>query len=206
LISGHRMELEGLKIVHALPGRVRLRVAKVKGNPAMARRAQEKLAKVPGIKQVEAKADTGSLLILYDLADLFSEESLDTLSVTLEELFPEIEVATLMAGLMSLTENPGAGSAVAQGITDSFGAINTGIRKITGGLDLKVLAPLALIFLGLRTLWTSEKITAPSWSNLLWFGFSAFVMLNRGLVEGDSGLPSGKQAPISSDKQALLEG
>jgi hypothetical protein len=191
------MELEGLKIVHALPGRVRLRVTKVKGNPAMARRTQEKLAKVPGIKQVEAKADTGSLLILYDLAGLFCEESLDTLSVTLEELFPEIEVATLMAGLMSLTENPGAGagSATAQGITDSFGAINAGIGKITGGLDLKVLAPLALILLGLRTLWTSEKITSPSWSNLLWFGFATFVMLNRGLVEGDSGLPAVKASP-----------
>jgi hypothetical protein len=202
------MELEGLKIVHALPGRVRLKVAKVKGNPAMARRAQEKLAKVPGIKQVEAKADTGSLLVFYDLAGLFSEEALGTLSVTLEELFPEIEAATLMAGLMSLTENPGpsANSAVAQGITESFGAINTGIRKFTGGLDLKVLVPLALVFLGLRTLWTSQKITSPSWSNLLWFGFATFVMLNRGLVEGDGGLPAGKASPDQGSKTGFTEG
>ena len=60
------MEIEGLKVVHALPGRVRLKVAKVKGNLAMARKAQEKLAKVPGIKQVEAQPGTGSLLIHYD--------------------------------------------------------------------------------------------------------------------------------------------
>ena len=38
------MELEGLKVVHGLPGRVRLRAAKIKGNPALARQAQEKLA------------------------------------------------------------------------------------------------------------------------------------------------------------------
>ena len=94
-----------------------------------------------------------------------------------------------MAGLLSLTENPGAGtgSAIAAGITDSFGALNTGIGKITGGLDLKILVPVALIFLGLRGLWTSEKVISPSWSNLLWFGFASFVMLNRGLVEGSSG-------------------
>lgn len=183
------MEIEGLKVVHALPGRVRLKVARVKGNPALARRAQEKLAKVPGIKQVEAKPGTGSLLIHYDTEHLFSMASLEILSATLGELFPEIEVATLMTGLMPLTENPGAGtgSALAEGITGSFSALNTGLSNITGGLDLKVLVPLALIFFGLRGLWAAEKIAAPSWSNLLWFGFASFVMLNRGLVEGTDG-------------------
>ena len=125
------MVIEGLKVVHALPGRVRLKVARVKGNPALARQAQEKLAQVPGIKRVEAKADTGSLLIHYDLDDLFSTASLEMLSATLGELFPEIEIATLMAGLMSLTENPAAGTgpAIAAGITDTFGGINTATRE-----------------------------------------------------------------------------
>ena len=54
------MELEGLKVIHALPGRVRLRVAKVKGNPGLARQAQEKLAQVPGIRQVEANPAPGA--------------------------------------------------------------------------------------------------------------------------------------------------
>jgi Heavy metal associated domain 2 len=184
------MELEGLKVVHALPGRVRLKAAKVKGNPALARRAEKKLAQVPGIKQVEARASTGSLLIHYDLEDLFSEASLEALSATLGELFPEIEVGALMAGLLSLTENPavgGAGSAMAEGITGSLSALNTGVSKITGGLDLKVLVPLGLIFWGLRGILAAEKISPPSWSNLLWFGFASFIMLNRGLVEGSSG-------------------
>ena len=64
------MKIAGLEVVHAMPGRVRLKVARVKGNPALARQAQEKLAKVPGIRQVEAKAGTGSLLIHYDLEEL----------------------------------------------------------------------------------------------------------------------------------------
>jgi hypothetical protein len=200
------MEIEGLKVAHALPGRVRLKVAKVKGNPALARRAAEKLAQVPGIKQVEAKADTGSLLIHYELADLFSEEALDTLSVTLEELFPEIEVATLMAGLMSLTEDPGAvagaGSAVAQGISGSLSALNTEVRRFTGGLDLRLLAPLTLIFLGLRGLWKTEKVTFPAWSDYLWFGFSSLVMLNRGLVEGHSEAVAEKSPDFNAGLQA----
>jgi hypothetical protein len=186
------MEIEGLKVVHALPGRVRLKVAKVKGNPALARQAQEKLAQVPGIRQVEAKPGTGSLLIHYDTDHLFSTASLEILSVTLGELFPEIEALTLAAWLASLAEGPGAGtgSALAEGITGSFSALNTGVRNITGGLDLKVLVPLALIFFGVRGLWASEKITVPSWSNLLWFGFASFVMMNRGLVEGPAETPA----------------
>jgi hypothetical protein len=55
------MEIEGLKVVHALPGRVCLKVAKVKGNPALARQTQEKLAQVPGIRQVKAKPGMHSL-------------------------------------------------------------------------------------------------------------------------------------------------
>lgn len=190
------MEIEGLKVVHALPGRVRLKVAKIKGNPAMARKAEEKLAKVPGIRQVEAKPGTGSLLIHYDTEHLFSMASLEILSATLGELFPEIEAVTMATWLGSLVENPGTepGSALAEGVTGTFSALNARVRNITGGLDLKVLVPLALIFFGLRGLWVSEKTASPSWSNLLWFGFASFVMLNRGLVEGTEGTVGGKMA------------
>jgi len=192
------MELEGLKVVHALPGRVRLRVAKVKGNPALARQAQKKLAQVPGIRQVEAIPGTGSLLIHYDGDRLFSAASLEILSETLAELFPEIEVLSLAAGLASLAETPGAGAAtgppLAAGLTGSLQAANAQLAKLTGGLDLKLLAPLALILFGLRRLWVAEKATSPSWFDYLWFGFASFVMLNRGLVEGGSGAAAEKKA------------
>ncbi len=191
------MELEGLKVVHALPGRVRLRVAKVKGNPALARQAQKKLAQVPGIRQVEATPGTGSLLIQYD-GELFSAASLEILSETLAELFPEIEVLSLAAGLASLAETPGAGAGtgppLAAGLTGSLQAANAQLAKLTGGLDLKLLAPLALILFGLRRLWAAEKATSPSWFDYLWFGFASFVMLNRGLVEGGSAAAAEKKA------------
>lgn len=183
------MEVEGLQVVHALPGRVRLRVAKVKGNPALARRAQARLAKVPGIRRVEAKPGTGGLLIHYDGDQLFSAASLEILSETLADLFPEIEVLTLAAGLASLAETPvaGTGRHLAAGLTSSLQAANARLAELTGGLDLKLLVPLALILFGLRRLWSAEKATSPSWFDYLWFGFASFIMLNRGLVEGSSG-------------------
>lgn len=192
------MELEGLNVVHALPGRVRLKVAQVKGNPALARQAQKQLARVPGIRQVEATPGTGSLLIHYDEDQLFSTASLEILSETLGELFPEIEVLSLAAGLASLAENPGAGAGtgppLAAGLTGSLQAANTQLAKLTGGLDLKLLLPLTLILFGLRRLWAADKATSPAWFDYLWFGFASFIMLNRGLVEGGSGAAAEKKA------------
>jgi len=190
------MESKGLRVVHALPGRVRLKVPKVKGNQTLARQAEKKLAQVPGIEQVEAKANTGSLLLHYDTEALCAEASMGILEATLGELFPEIEVFSLITGLACLGKSPGTdpGVSLAEGITGSFRALNARVSQLTGGLDLKVLVPLALIFLGLRGLWQSEKVTAPSWSNLLWFGFASFVMLNRGLLEGTARTAGKKRA------------
>jgi hypothetical protein len=190
------MESKGLKVIHALPGRVRLKVPRVKGNQTLARRAERKLAKVPGIKQVEAKANTGSLLLHYDVEDLCAEAALGVLEETLGELFPGIEVVSLIAGLACLGKSPGAdpGLPLTEGITSSFRGLNARVSQLTGGLDLKILVPLVLIFLGLRGLWQSEKITAPPWFSLLWSGFASFVLLNRGLVEGTAGTAGEKKA------------
>jgi hypothetical protein len=50
-------------------------------------------------------------------------------------------------------------------------------------LNLKLLLPLTLLFLGVRSLFTSKEMCFPAWYDYLWFGFSTFVMLNRRWVE-----------------------
>jgi hypothetical protein len=201
------MTIEGLQVVHALPGRVRLKVAGVKGNPDLARRAQESLAQVPGIKQVAAQPTTGSLLIHYDLDQLCSMASLEMLSGTLKELFPEIEVADLAAEVACLAEKsaPAAGAPVTTALTGSLQSVNTKLAQLTGGFDLRLLLPLSLIFLGLRRLWVSEKVTFPTWSDYLWFGFSTFVMLNRGLVDGAAGA-AGESKPSTEKGDVTRQG
>jgi Cu2+-exporting ATPase len=56
----------GVCLVHALPGRVRLRLDRLKQNPSFAEEIQHALPGLPGVDQVEANPDTGSLLIYYD--------------------------------------------------------------------------------------------------------------------------------------------
>ena len=95
-------------MAHALPGRVRLKIPGVKDNPELARQAQEKLGRVPGVQRVEANPATGSLLILYDSALLASVEALGPLGEIFAELFPEVALEELAAGLQELMEVGGA--------------------------------------------------------------------------------------------------
>lgn len=52
--------------VHHLPGRLRLRTAAVKRNPAAAALAREHLSSVAGVHAAETSAVTGSITIRYD--------------------------------------------------------------------------------------------------------------------------------------------
>jgi hypothetical protein len=179
------MEREGIRIVHVLPGRVRLKAPSVKGNPALALQVQKKLRGISGVREVRANPLTGSVLLLVDLVKLVESEAL---APALEELFPEITALELASRIIT-----GAGQATTgllsptESISGSISALNTRISHLTGGIDLKLLLPLTLLYLGLRQLLTAKKAPAPAWYDFLWFGFSTFIMLNRGLVEGKGG-------------------
>lgn len=176
-----RRELKGITVAHALPGRVRLKIPRVKANPKLARQAQEKLSRVPGIQRVEANPATGSLLILYDLALLASVEALGPLGEIFTELFPEVALEELVAGLQELM----AVGDAAQATGGLLGGLPTlGNPALTRNFNLSLLLPLTLLFLGARSLFTCKEMHFPAWYDYLWFGFSTFLMLNRRWLEG----------------------
>jgi hypothetical protein len=174
------MALEDIAVVHTIPGRLRLRVEKVKGDPAFARKVQNTLSRVPGIKQVEAKPLTGSVLIQYELDKILTEEAAMALTDRLSQLFPEIDPGGLVQGIESLMEHLATGGAPHPTVSlkQSLTAINTRLAGLTGGFDLALLVPSTLLLLSLRSLLTTEHRPFPSWYDYLWFAFSTFFMLN----------------------------
>lgn len=52
--------------VHALEGRLRIKVSEIKGAPERAQRIESQLRMMEGIEDVTANPITGSVLILYD--------------------------------------------------------------------------------------------------------------------------------------------
>ena len=77
-----------IRIVHLLPGRLRLRLDALKGRPELAKRLREHLASVSGIHDLQVNPRTGSVLLLYRPHALRSADFLDALSHALGKLFP----------------------------------------------------------------------------------------------------------------------
>ena len=177
------MDVEDIKVAHVIPGRIRLKVAKVKENPLFAEEICRRLSAVQGILQVEANPVTGSVLVLYDVGALASLDSLRALSEPLTYFFPEFDVRELQPWLTSSSNGSSAAPSLAGNISAFLGTLNAGVGKVTGGVDLQLLLPLTLFFFGLRGLLVAEKVYVPAWYDFLWFSFGTFVMLNRPVVE-----------------------
>ena len=77
-----------IRILHLLPGRMRLRLEALKGRPELASMLQSHLATVSGIGHVAVDTRTGSLLLLYDPTALRSPAFIDAFSAAMGKLFP----------------------------------------------------------------------------------------------------------------------
>lgn len=178
------MGIEDVKVVHAIPGRIRIKASKVKENPALAAEIQKRLVAARGVQRVEVNPVTGSVLVFYDAGEVAPLDSLFTLSESFTLLFPGFDVREFEVQLAPFRNGSGSASSVAGSISAFFGTFNVTVGKATGGIDLKVLLPLTLFFFGIRGLLVSEKTLFPTWYDLLWFSFASFLMLNPRPVEG----------------------
>jgi Heavy metal associated domain 2 len=60
------MNIPGLQIPHVSPGRIRVRLDKIKGNSNLARELEQRLARLEYLQKIEVNPVTGSVLITYD--------------------------------------------------------------------------------------------------------------------------------------------
>jgi Heavy metal associated domain 2 len=177
------MAIAGIKVVHAMPGRIRVKISRLKGNAALARQIQERLPAVPGIQRVEVNLVTGSLLVLYSAAETEPLDALMTLAETFTPLFPGLSMRDLEAWFSPSGNGSNAASPYAEGLASFVGTLNAQVREVTAGVDLKLLLPLTLFFFGIRGLLVAEKLSIPAWYDLLWFAFATFFLLHPRAVE-----------------------
>lgn len=168
-----------VRLAHASPGRIRLKVDEIKNDPQRAREIEDKLRTVPGIRSADASPVTGSLLLTYNEPALDSMELpfavAQVLGISLNDLDPD-DLRLLMSHQGN--GNKLTSSTISDGLESTFRDMNAAVRR-TVGADLAVLLPLALAVLGIRSLLVSEKTLLPSWHDYLWFSFSTYFILNR---------------------------
>jgi hypothetical protein len=93
--------IRGIKMVHAIPGRVRLKIDRLKHNPALAEEIRKRFSGIQGILHVEANPLTSSVLLIYDPKEVISLASLGSFLETLTSLFPEVNLEEIKAWLTS---------------------------------------------------------------------------------------------------------
>jgi hypothetical protein len=60
------LQAPSIEYIHHVPGRLRVRVPEVRRNPTAAASLEQVLQDTPGVRSVEARELTGSVVILYD--------------------------------------------------------------------------------------------------------------------------------------------
>ena len=164
--------IEGARIIHHVPGRVRIRFPSARRNRVILNQIREYIEKLDGVGSVEINTTTGSIVVRYD------PEKREELSAHLPAA-PEFgDAAELADRIEREAEFLAAHSDTAAVLVTSARSLDRDVRRMTGGLlDLKVLLPAAL------AIWALFEVgidaSTPMWVSLGIFSFNSFVTLHR---------------------------
>ncbi len=86
----------GIDVAHYSPGRLRLRVGRIKTDASFAAELQHRLGAVPGVREVALRPLTASVLIEFSVDALTSEPARRSLLDVLIGLFPNLDEASLV--------------------------------------------------------------------------------------------------------------
>jgi hypothetical protein len=164
------------RVVHALPGRIRVKVEALKGDTVTARAVRDVVGDLADVGRVEVSAKTGSVLVVYDDSATTSRRIAE-LAAALAPLAPDVtedRIAELLAAEPEAHRPRDATHTLRAAMT----GFNGSVASLTGGTDLAVLVPAGLTALGVGALVFGERVLLPEWYTLFWFAFGTFVALN----------------------------
>ncbi|WP_223637961.1 HMA2 domain-containing protein [Corallococcus sp. EGB] len=165
-------------VIHASPGRTRLRLPWLRHDAKQAASLADALLQLKGMKEVQVRPFTGSVLCLHDPRDPDVERVLEAVRlhtgvdtvVHPGEEPPEEEQELLR----SLAE----GSGVARAASLFVKGVNLDVLRATEGrMDLGVLATLGFAAAGAVEVAAKGKLAAPPWFSLGWWAFRTFVTM-----------------------------
>ncbi len=170
-----------IRVIHGLPGRIRLRLAWLHDDPESAEPLADALAALDPSMEVEVRPWTGSVLCTYD-PELLDEERI------VAALRRHTQVTTVLRAGETHPEEmdeiqtaarDGA-SSVRRAITAAFKDLNHEVMQATDGhLDLGAVTGLSFIGLGAMEIASSRNVPAPPWFNLAWWAFRTFTIANE---------------------------
>jgi hypothetical protein len=159
-----------LQIVHAIPGRTRLRYPALRRAKDDADRLADALAATPGVHETSLRPFTGSILVLHDP------------SVTSATLVDVTQRVLACDRVLARGERPPIGgsvpelSKIAKLAAAAFRDIDRDLLRLSdGSIDLGTLATLGFVGAGAVGLAFEREVEMPPWFNLAWWGYRTFM-------------------------------
>ena len=183
-----------LKIIHQVPGRIRMKIPSAKGNEAQLQSYKDVLSPIPGVEDIEVNPVTGSIILKYD-ADQhghFRAGFHDHLDRHHSEpphgesrarpQPPTNEIDAVASKIQQEAEYLAEHSETARAVVEVGGRADREIRVMTGNvLDLKML--LAAGVVGFTVFEVGAAAATPVWVTLLLFGLNHFIEMQTAEIE-----------------------
>src|SRR5262249_11670540 len=154
-------------VIHAIPGRMRLRIPSLKGNEDLASLLRERLCSIPGVAHVAVNPVTGSVLVGQQGREPNAPELVHSLA---EGLPPIVGVDTQrLQAHLTHDARPRRSRPLLhrERVHGFFSDLNASVRSATGGVDLNLLLPALLVLLGFRRLLLEGGLHPPRWYHLM---------------------------------------
>ena len=178
-------------VAHRTRGRIRMRIAALKGDPTLCEHFRQLYAALPGVESVDVRVETGSVVLKYD-PDLHHQfehglsEHLAPVQAAAaaggagssHDARPGDEIDDVARQIQAEAEYLAAHSHSAKVLVDFFKNLDHGIKDSTGNtIDLKIVLAATL------TVFTVVEIGAtaatPMWVTLGIFGLNHFAELHH---------------------------
>lgn len=170
-----------LHIAHQVPGRIRMKAASGKGNPALLGQIRESFRAIPGVKGVAINPTTGSLILHYDptqhaefykqFQDRFASHALslsDPPKTEIDDFTNSVEAEAKFLADRSLT---------ARAIVEFCKSLDKSLRVATNNaIDLKIV--IAVGFTGLVLMEIGVAAATPMWVTVAIYGLNHLAELN----------------------------
>lgn len=167
-----------LHIAHQVPGRIRLKAASAKGNPALLDEIKQLFMTVPGIGGITVNATTGSLILHYDPAQHsgFYERFQDRYASHISTL-PPTEVDSAVNMIQAEAEFLAARSLAVRTVVDFCKSMDQSLRIATSNtIDLKI--AVAAGFAALALMEIGVTAATPMWVALAIFALNHMAEMN----------------------------
>lgn len=173
------------KVVHHVPGRVRIKVPAGKSNPHLLNEIKQSLAAAPGVGTVEVHPTTGSVIVHYrrnaaahpggfrkELVDKGHSSGLFNLAP------PDVTaVADMEKNMKEEAQFLASRSELARVIVNATEELNDAVKRATdNNVDLNVLVPGVLAVYSF--LYAGAELSTPLWVTLGIFAFNSFLALH----------------------------